>query len=487
MHKFQKSALKLFLSIFAFLFISNNAFASKLPEDLWLYLKEQFPNATQRFDSVVVVSPDVMYIPLYPAQSAAVADIKVDYTYPKGQKLSQKPEVVVFNNNFALLKLFKDKKGNYTITSYEDVPMKVKLGIMPQDMLVPPGLRVPNNLKLILGDLIIPSKEEGSLVYNQNSSQKEKEMLLKNELVPLAELRGKKTYLTTTNSKFMYVFDETSKSPLYELKLNGLPAKIIPSTDSKTALVLYFASKNLEIIDLKNERTIASIELDDVARDVDIDKNTNIAYVTSTRAKTIYEVDLNSAKLIKAIRLEQSPQKIALCMDGKTLAFTDGLTGELFNMKLGETVEVNPISKIKNVSKLLVDEDKIYAISRTLNKLFVFDKTTLKLVDEENLNEKPVDAISYNGKVYILCGKENVMEIYESATGRIIYSQQLDKDGFYSKITRVLNQNNILITGVNNKNFVLFDLDKMETITKQNAQIDVSNVIIVEKSREADL
>ena len=163
---------KLFITLFTLVIFAQNANASQLPIEVWEYVKEQLPSASQRFDSVVVVSPDVMYIPLYPAQTNAVSTLKIEYSYPSGKTLKDKPEIVVFNNNFVLLKLFKDKNGDYTLTSYEDFPMKVKLGVMPQDMLVPPGLKMPENLKLVLGDLVIPSKDEGNLVYlNKDKKQ----------------------------------------------------------------------------------------------------------------------------------------------------------------------------------------------------------------------------------------------------------------------------------------------------------------------------
>lgn len=488
MQSIKVGGIKLLLTAAVFFTLCQNAFASKLPSDVWEFVKQELPSSTQRFDSVIVVSPDVMYIPLYPAQSAAVSNLKIEYTYPSGKSLKQKPEIVVFNNNFVLLKLFKDKKNNYTLTSYEDFPMKVKLGVMPQDMLVPPGLKMPENLKLVLGDLMIPSKEDNNLIYaTQKGSSKTNEELMKNEFVPLVELKNKKTYITTANSKFMYVYDETSKAPLYELKLSGLPSKIVASDTTKFALVVYFANKNLEVIDLKNERVLTQIPLDDVAKDADIDVNTNMAYISSQSANTIYCVDLNSAKLTKAIRLEQSPSKIAVSSDGLSIIFTDGLSGELFALKLGDEVQVNPVAKTKNISKVFCDNSYIYALSRTQNKMFVYDRTTLALVDEELLNEKPIDALMYQGKIYILCAKEGVLDIYDSAAKKVILSQQLDKDGFYSKITLIPSQHNVIITGINSKRFLLFDLDKMSLIKKQPAQIDVSNIVIINKTPVQDL
>ena len=479
---------KFFITLFALVVFAQNANASQLPIEVWEYVKEQLPSASQRFDSVVVVSPDVMYIPLYPAQTNAVNTLKIEYSYPSGKTLKDKPEIVVFNNNFVLLKLFKDKNGDYTLTSYEDFPMKVKLGVMPQDMLVPPGLKMPENLKLVLGDLIIPSKEEGNLVYlNKDKSKKTGDTLMKNEFLPLAEFKNKKTYITTANSKFMLVYDDSSKAPLYELKLSSLPSKIVASNSTKFALVVYFANKNLEIIDLKNERILTQIPLDDVAKDADIDVHTNMAYVSSQSANTIYCVDLNSAKLAKAIRLEQSPSRLAVSTDGSSIVFVDGISGELFTLQLGENAQVNPVAKVKNISKVMCDNQFIYAISRTENKMYVYDRATLALADEENLNEKPLDAIMYQGKIYILCAKEGVLEVYDSVEKKIILSQQLDKDGFYSKITLVPDQHNILITGVNSKRFLLFDLEKMSLIKKQPALIDVSNIIIMDKTRVQDL
>ena len=212
-----------------------------------------------------------------------------------------------------------------------------------------------------------------------------------------------------------------------------------------------------------------------------------MAYVSSQNANAIYCVDLNSARLERAIRLEQSPSRLAVSSDGSSIVFVDGISGELFALKLGENTQVNPVAKVKNISKVMCDTNFIYAVSRTQNKMYVYDRNTLALVDEENLNEKPVDAIMYQGKIYILCAKEGVLEVYDSEQKKVILSTQLDKDGFYSKITLVPDQHNVIITGVNSKKFLLYDLEKMALIKKQPALIDVSNIVIMDKTPVQDL
>ena len=48
------------LSLGTFLLLSPIALASKLPNDVWKYVKLQLPNVQQRFDSVLVLSDDVI-------------------------------------------------------------------------------------------------------------------------------------------------------------------------------------------------------------------------------------------------------------------------------------------------------------------------------------------------------------------------------------------------------------------------------------------
>ena len=164
-----------------------------------------------------------------------------------------------------LLKVFKDKNGNYTTTKNENLPFKVRLGVMPQDMLVPNGLQMPESLKVVLGNLVIPEKNTGSielddedLISDKDKKNAQRRNMAKN-IKPIPELKDKKMLVSNYNSKFISVYDLEKSDALYELKLNGLPYKMVSSNASKFALVIYFSSKEAEVIDLKNERVISTI------------------------------------------------------------------------------------------------------------------------------------------------------------------------------------------------------------------------------------
>ncbi len=482
----KKTILTVAFALFISLYGTNSVFASKLPSDVWNYIHSYLPKAQQRFDSVVVVNENTMYIPLYPPSTTTVDKIQAQYVYPSNTTLSALPEVVLLNNGYSLLKVFKDKDGNYTLTKKDDLPLKVRLGLMPQDMLTPVGLKMPESLKLTLGDLLIPSKQDGTLTLDSDYKQKlnfYNPTVKRNEFISSAEFQNKKTFINPKNSKFIEVYDEKSKNPLYELKLSSMPLKIVSSSKSKVALVLYWNLKNLEIIDLNDERIIATIPIDATASDVTLDKSKNIAYVTSQSAKSIYVVNLNSMQLDKVIKLDQKPSKIAYCETDDTIAFFDEFTSKVYSLRYVDSQAiVIPQENVNNVSKILIDKNNIYAISRTDSELHIFDKAQNKLINTITLDKKPTDAILYNGKIFVLCSKEGFLDIYDINEQKIVSKEPLSKDGFYSNMTLIPNDKNILITGINSKNYLLFNIDKMKLTKVQESYIDVANIVIMDKN-----
>lgn len=138
---------------------------------------------------------------------------------------------------------------------------------------------------------------------------------------------------------------------------------------------------------------------------------------------------------------------------------------------------------VNNVSKIVSDIANIYAISRTQSELYIFDKVPGKLLNTVMLDKKPTDALLFGTKLFILCAKEGYLNIYDTTKGKIIAREQLAKDGFYSKMTLIPNENNILITGINSKAYLIYNLEKMKLTTIQDSYIDVSNIIILDKSQ----
>lgn len=481
----------------AMVFIPD-AKASRLPDNFWSYIKQELPRATQRFDSVIVLDENTMYVPLYPAQRSSADTISVEYTYPAKQTLKQKPEVIIFNNNFVLLKIFKDSKGNFTITKKEDLPEKVKLGVMPQDMLVPTGLKVPESLKLIMGDLVIPNRGDNLLITTSDATLGDEESEEEGDIVPINYLSETKTFIANNKTKFVLVYDRGGKEPLYEIKLSGLPSKIIASPLTKFALTMYFGDKTAEIVDLVNERILTKIDFENIPSDADIDTTTQIAYVTSAKANSIYLVDLNSATLIKTIKSDRAPNKIAVSGEDKMLVFNDKSNENIYIMDLSkENYPIKKIGNIKNLSSLKVGNKRIVAVSRTLNKAYIYqfngfqpvieteekieEIEPVELITELDLAEKPTDTLIYDNKAFILCSKDGIINVYDFETNSMLEPISLNEEGFYSKMTLIPDKNNAVVTGINTKKMIIIDLINAKMEKKATADIDVADIVIVDK------
>ena len=90
------------LSLGAFIMFANSANASKLPKDVFSFVRAQLPQIQQRFDSVLIVNENVMYIPLTPPAISEVDDIKIEYVYPENKTLKDLPEVVLLEKMIQL-------------------------------------------------------------------------------------------------------------------------------------------------------------------------------------------------------------------------------------------------------------------------------------------------------------------------------------------------------------------------------------------------
>ena len=143
------------LLFFILIGISSQVLASKLPEKELNVLTKTFPKMKVRFDGMIELRDGTSYVPVFPVQTGEnITEVKVVKTIPN-TALKNKPDFIMFNTNFALFKVIS-KNGKATIIDSADMPYEIKMGILPQDLLVPSGFEIPESMKLIAGDLIIP-------------------------------------------------------------------------------------------------------------------------------------------------------------------------------------------------------------------------------------------------------------------------------------------------------------------------------------------
>ena len=243
--------MKKFLTLVLTLILASAAsFAAKIPDDVREYILNKVPNTDIRFDGVVILPDNTVYLPLFPSLFSDVTSLKVKTSYPANKELNQKPDVLIFNNDFVLMKVLTDSNGNKTVLHMKTPPLQVRTGLLPQDMLVPSGLVLPENIKGIIGNLKVDTKNEDVIKRNSKESYEEffGEIDTSNDSGAIPQLKNKVLFVMTNYSKNIQVFNPFNIVPVYSLAQKSIPIDIEPVNNGKFLLVTSYQRPFVDVI-----------------------------------------------------------------------------------------------------------------------------------------------------------------------------------------------------------------------------------------------
>lgn len=466
----------------------NGAFAAKIPDNIKSFVKKDFAKADFRFDGLITLPDGVLYLPLYPALVKKPEKIEIKSTLPANKSLDQEPDVVIFNNDFVLLKVLLDQKGRKTVLFSKEPPVEVRTGLLPQDLLVPTGLIIPDNIKGIIGNLQIPTAQDAGLRIKSEPFLEFKAVkttqTTKNLVAKVPQLQNKTLYIATCYSKNIQVVQGESSKSEYALAQKAIPIDLKATPDEKFLLVTSYSKTFLDIISLADERVIKQIDLTTQPEEIAIDKNTNKAYVSSSSDSSIYIIDLNTMTLKQKIKVRGMCDKLSLSDDGKKLFYVDRKTNDTWVVELDNEFIIKNIGSFPNVSKIVFTQGKVYITSRTKNRLAIIDYVTMGLIKEMDVEVKPIDMLVYKESVYILSAQNNVVQVLSAIDDEITDTICLNTKGFSTKIYRIKNTNIALITDTKTDKYSVLDLDKKQVLKTNKIEIPVSTVAVVNKVKK---
>lgn len=532
------------LSMLILCISSVSAYAAQLPRDMKDYLQAQKKVPSIRFDGIVIYNNDVMYLPVIPAYPEKVDTLKIVKTYPLNQSMDSLPDMVLFNNNYALLKIIKAGSNVLTVRNMTDIPSEILTGSLPQDIVVPRGLVFPENLAGILGDVQIPfvgSAKSQSFVSGRRSiplpTGKRVDNTKKYQ-VPAA-LKNKLFFVNNFQTEYLQVFSSSVSEPLYSLKTSGVMKDVKSFQNGKYLIAATNRQKNLDIIDVADEYVVKHIDLTACPSEIVVDDANNLAYVASVDDESLFIIDLNSFSIKEKVQLVGSPQRMSLSKDGTMLAYVDIKTSDIYILDLKNDYENKLISNYPNATKLILDDGVVYVVARTAPKLRVIqfdlyqnnktaktkkDKLHDKDINDEeksapeNLTEdiytnfeyvaarqkeseqngkeetvnyatsirdipvgiKPVDMAVYNGNLYVLCAGDNTVYTYNIAGGEVV-SSKLPVDGFSKAFTIVPDSNLAVITNMGDLKYVVYDMAQGKAIQTMPVSEYINSINILER------
>ena len=472
---------KFLISLGIILLTCTTVFAAKIPDDVKGYIDKTIPGTDIRFDGVVILPDNTIYLPLFPSLFSDINNIKVKTSYPAGKQLNQKPDIIIFNNDFVLMKVLSDGEGHKTVLHMSDPPLQVRTGLLPQDMLVPSGLIIPENIKGIIGNLKIDTKNEDIIKNTEKESYEEfiddANTDFKQTLIP--QLSGKTIFITTNYSKNIQVLEPAKNTPAYSLTQKSIPIDVEPVNNGKFLLVTSYERPYLDIISVADSRFIKQINLGAFLSEIVIDYDNNKAYVTSPVASTIFVIDLKTMSLIQKIKINGYCERLTLA--GDKILYSDKLKGDIWSIETNNEYTLKNIGKFPNVSAIVYADNKIYMSSRTKSRIAVVNYDTLSLETEFTTANKPVAMELYDKYIYVLGAQNNVVQKLEAETGKIVDNIELKTGGFSSKFRRIPNTKLAIITDVKNDMYSIIDLEKGQILKTYSVSVPLNDVIITDK------
>lgn len=474
------------LLILIFMLSAVNAFAAKIPEDVRSYLKQEVPNVDIRFDGVIIFPSNTLYLPLYPSLFSDIKSLNIKQTFPANTPLRYEPDVVIFNNDFVLLKVLSDGEGKRTVAHLNEPPIEVRTGLLPQDMLVPSGLIVPENIKSIIGNLKIATKNEDMIrVENEDSYE---EFISKAEPLRarsvVSALQNKMLYVTTNFSKNIQVVKPGKNVPEYSLSQKSIPVDVKAINDGKFLLVTSYDRPFVDVVSVADSRFIKQIALGSNPEQILLDKPNNKAYVASPSASTIYVIDLNTMSLTQKIKINGYCEHILLT-DNK-IFYVDKLHNEIWSIELDNGYELKDVGNLPNISAIAFADNKLFVASRTKSRIAIIDYDTFGLVSEFTTSSKPTSMLLYNDKLYVLGAQSNEIQIIDVKNNNIAGSIELGSIGFSSKIKLIDDYGHALVTDLKNNQYSIVDLNSDVLLDSYYLSIPLKDVVVADSVRLFD-
>ena len=480
----KSSTFRLFFTASVMFMFAVPVFAAKIPDNVQQFISNDFPKTTFRFDGVIILPDNTIYLPLFPARILTPETLAIKQTYPSGKKLADKPNVVILNNDFVLLKVLTDAQGNKTIFKMANPPQEIRTGLLPQDMLVPRGLVIPENMKAIVGTLEIKTvNDPGIRVENSKPVVTQLSGSTLKTLSQIPPLKNKSFYVSSPYSKNIQVLNLGAKTPEYSLAQTNVPISMKAYND-QFLLVTAYDKTSIDVISLADDQIIKQIPIKTQPDEILIDKTKNIAYVSSSVDSSIYIVNLETMTLSKQIKITGMCEKLTLSDDGTKLFYYDKKTRDIWAIELDNNYLLKEIGKFPNVSKIVYSNGKIYVTSRTKNRIAIIDYETIGLMAEVEICEKPIDMLVFHDRVYVLGAGDNSIQVIDAKKDLLTDTIYLNTNGFSTKIKYIENTNIALITDTKAALYTVFDLGTNKVIKTIPIDIPASTIVVTEKVKK---
>ena len=445
--------------------------ATQLPQPIVEYLKSKYPNVEIRFDGLIELPDHTIYLPVSPLTYGKVENpAAVVKTIPAKTDFIKRPDMILFANNLALLKVVR-VNNELTVNYSPEIPLSVKLGLLPQDLIVPHGLILPMELKVILGNLKIalkPKKDEDDLVfYGEPAPKKTTKVNIitrKNGSKGIPELdciKNKVLYVSSFKDNKINMIDSLTGRIDKTMKLPSVPSNMVLTQNGRYLLVPSMSLNKIFVIDTFTNIFLKDIEVGKLPTSILLPVISQKAYVANKLSSSISEIDLENMLLTRNINVIGNPDNLTSIEGSENIFYNDSNSGKIYILNPNSGISTI-VTKADNISKIAQSGKYLFILSRSNNELIVYDFKNNTEQARIKVGEKPVDIqiLDKRKEIYILAGGSVEINIIDMNEFKLKKNIALNSGGFPGKITVIERENKVLITNQDSYQIIIYDMNK---------------------------
>ena len=464
---------KLITALILCLLTAATSYGAQAPAEIQDFINKVFPQTDFRFDGAIILPDNTMYLLVVPSKMRDYETLEIKSAYPAGQTLKQKPDMIILNNGYTLLKVI-NINGKKTVLNVANPPDELQSGLLPQDILLPTVLVIPTSLNGIIGDLDVAVADDvGLRIDNLKFTSNKK-------TVPVPELENKSFYIAPGVNRNIRVVSAQSKIASYALEQNAV-INDIKGYEGKFLLVTYFDSHVMNIISLMDEKIIKDVFFDDIPEQIIIDKENKIAYISAGANSSIYVFDLTTMTKKRLLKINGKCDKLILADNGTKIFYVDRNKNDIWSIELDNEYKLTNLGTFPNISDIAYVNGKVYVTSRTKNRMAIVDYNSKELVKEIYTCEKPVRLYVNNDDLYVLGAADNILEVLNTQEDIITDKLYLDTESFASNITPIENTSLIMVTHAQAGMYSVIDTQTKDIVKTSPLEVPVRAIVVTDK------
>lgn len=430
------------------IFLTFTANATQLPSGIISYVHEKDAKVQIRFDGVIIFSNGETYLPIIPQDTTINPDPqKVVKTIPANTAY---PDLIQFDNNFFLLRMIQTASGRITVPKIADYPFAIKEGLLPQDLVVPSNLFIPEELKVILGELPYnpaPDKASVNTTAAKTLGSVKSINPATGQVIQASAADNHPTSLfaySIDDQTLMSVDPDTGKTT-GKIEIGCVPSTMKPSLDGKYLYVGCLSNNEIAVIDTNASLIKARVPLGERPTDMKVIPNTHwlvVSHKFSNHLTLVNTETLLPPDASQRIPVPGKPGAITAISPSEILV-ADAYDGNLYDISLSSMAIQRTIpTGMKDLSAVwVVTQDQrrpeVWVSSRSENKLQLIDLVTATPVFNQTIGDKPTEMQVMGDKLYVLCSGAARIEVIDMPHRGIVEPIPLQPNSF--PVTLVMN------------------------------------------------